>query len=208
MSTTWREQKFNAAYVLGCQPDFIVFSTGDKPSAPAEQALFLYPQFLESYGSVDWYGQSLTAGDEVMLLPAYKKFASVENEIVPAYPMQYVQQYKKGREFFSAGKFPEALEMYDSASVAFGPKPNKYLLYHRALCYFKLGQHDLTQSLLGEVLAMDPATYGAHKYLYLYASVAGDETSALEHISWIKENTPWAWETVQSEVNRVVSKLR
>ena len=46
---SWKERKYNAAYILSQDPDFIIFSTGSKPSAPAERALFLYSQFRQNY---------------------------------------------------------------------------------------------------------------------------------------------------------------
>lgn len=47
--STWKERKYNAEYVLSQKPDIILFSTGFKPSAPAERALFLYPEFRYNY---------------------------------------------------------------------------------------------------------------------------------------------------------------
>jgi tetratricopeptide (TPR) repeat protein len=48
---TWREIKYNAASVLRRRPDMILFSTGVRPSAAAEKALYLYKTFCESYGN-------------------------------------------------------------------------------------------------------------------------------------------------------------
>jgi tetratricopeptide (TPR) repeat protein len=46
---SWKERKYNATYVLSRDPDFIIFSTAHKPSAPAERALFLHSKFRENY---------------------------------------------------------------------------------------------------------------------------------------------------------------
>ena len=57
IESSWRERGYNTPYVLASAPDYISFSTGVKPSAPAERALFLYPQFLDSYRTVGFvYG--------------------------------------------------------------------------------------------------------------------------------------------------------
>ena len=58
MQSTWKEQKHNSQYLLKREPDYIIFSTGAKPSAPAEKALLLYPQFLNSYRSIGWFYES------------------------------------------------------------------------------------------------------------------------------------------------------
>ncbi|MGQ0722995.1 MAG: tetratricopeptide repeat protein [Candidatus Eiseniibacteriota bacterium] len=46
---TWREIKYNAASVLRRRPDIILFSTGVRPSAAAEKALYLHADFYDSY---------------------------------------------------------------------------------------------------------------------------------------------------------------
>ncbi|MCK4353506.1 tetratricopeptide repeat protein [candidate division WOR-3 bacterium] len=46
---TWRERLYNTRYVLERSPLFIYFSTGIKPSAPAERALFLRERFRTGY---------------------------------------------------------------------------------------------------------------------------------------------------------------
>lgn len=50
--SSWRERNFNASYVLGEDPDWILFSTGHKPSAPAERALILHSRFRDNYYTV------------------------------------------------------------------------------------------------------------------------------------------------------------
>lgn len=45
----WRERNYNTAHVLGLKPVYVYFSTGVKPSAEAERALFLRPRFRRGY---------------------------------------------------------------------------------------------------------------------------------------------------------------
>ncbi len=47
--SSWKERHFNAGHVLSQKPEVILFSTGLKPSAPAERALFLYSDFRRNY---------------------------------------------------------------------------------------------------------------------------------------------------------------
>jgi tetratricopeptide (TPR) repeat protein len=49
LDDTWREINYNAESVLARRPDLILFSTGVRPSAAAEKALFLYRDFYRSY---------------------------------------------------------------------------------------------------------------------------------------------------------------
>jgi tetratricopeptide (TPR) repeat protein len=45
----WKERNYNTAHVLGRRPAYVYFSTGIKPSAEAERALFLRPRFRRGY---------------------------------------------------------------------------------------------------------------------------------------------------------------
>jgi tetratricopeptide (TPR) repeat protein len=45
----WKERKYNNTYLLSRRPDYIFFSTGSKPSAFAERALFTKPEFRQRY---------------------------------------------------------------------------------------------------------------------------------------------------------------
>lgn len=49
IASTWKERRFNNTYLLEQNPDFILFSTGYKPSAPAERALMLHSEFRRNY---------------------------------------------------------------------------------------------------------------------------------------------------------------
>lgn len=48
-TVTWKERKYNAEYVLARKPDFIIFSTGIKPSAFAERALWAKQMYVDYY---------------------------------------------------------------------------------------------------------------------------------------------------------------
>ena len=47
--TGWKERNYNVDYVLSRKPDYIYFSTGIKPSAYAERALFTSEDFMNYY---------------------------------------------------------------------------------------------------------------------------------------------------------------
>lgn len=46
---SWKERKYNADYIIQRKPDYILFSTGFKPSAFAERALFATKEFFRDY---------------------------------------------------------------------------------------------------------------------------------------------------------------
>ena len=49
IESTWKERNYNIPYLMKRNPDLILFSTGLKPSAPAEKALFLSSRFRKGY---------------------------------------------------------------------------------------------------------------------------------------------------------------
>ena len=75
--STWKEKKFNTQYLLSRDPDVIMFSTGIKPSAPAERALFLSSKFRKNYYRYYF--------PERVLLVVYKRKGEFlqENEVFP-----------------------------------------------------------------------------------------------------------------------------
>jgi len=51
LPASWKERHYNASYILSRDPDYIVFSTDDRPSAPAEKALVLHSRFRRNYST-------------------------------------------------------------------------------------------------------------------------------------------------------------
>jgi arabinofuranosyltransferase len=45
----WKERRYNSSYIISRKPDYILFSTGSKPSAYAERALFTDNEFFYYY---------------------------------------------------------------------------------------------------------------------------------------------------------------
>ncbi len=206
--STWRERKYNAGYVLKRGPEYIVFSTGDKPSALAEQALLLYPQFLKSYVSIGWFHANPAYSLGGTILSAFRKSRPLEGEIKPTYPPKFVRYYKMGRELFAAGKFQEAIAAFDSA-ISITPKPiYSYLLYSKSLCHMQLQEHDTTRVLLSSILAQDSLIFDAHRNLYIYSVVYVDSAAALLHERWIKKLVPWLWPRIQYDAQLSVSKSK
>ncbi|HWO56950.1 MAG TPA: hypothetical protein VNN55_05235 [bacterium] len=67
ISSSWKERNFNAGYVLAQNPEYILFSTGYKPSAPAERALLLHSRFRRNYFGFLFFA------DDGGSLPVYRR---------------------------------------------------------------------------------------------------------------------------------------
>ena len=200
MATTWRERKHNSRYLLSQAPDYIIFSTGVKPSAPAEKSLLLYPQFLDSYRSLGWVHYNDTTRTTGTILSIFKRFRDIEGELEPTYPLAFVEHYKFGLEFYTAGIQDRAIEEFERA-IALSPEPPYiYLMFHRALSYRLLGQHMTAIGLLDSVVARDSLVYMAHTELYKYAALMGQMEKAKVHRKWLVKLVPWYVARVDGQV--------
>lgn len=209
MTTTWKEQKHNTKYILSRAPDYIVFSTGAKPSAPAERALLLYPAFMESYRTVGWYFPTPEQpGSGGLISPAYKLMKPVTGDLNPTYPVDYVHYYKTGLDFYTRGQYAQAVAQMDTAMLV-SPKPVYiYVPYYKAFCLFLMQKHELAKPLLDSICGVDSTLYETHKELYLYASVMGDEPKAAIHRRWLKTLVPWFYPRIQAVVDQELRERR
>jgi len=208
MQTTWKEQSHNSAYLLRRAPDYILFSTGIKPSAPAEMALLLYPAFQQAYRTVGWYFK--VSEDEPVgnLHPVYKRVRPVSGELKPTYPVEYAQFYKAGLDRFIHGGWKEAVQQFDKA-LRVSPKPYyPYLVYNKAFCHLQLGQVEESVRLDNWLLEQDSMIFEVHRDLYLYESIQGDQVKAAVHRRWIKELVPWYWPRIDSLTQGRVAAAR
>jgi arabinofuranosyltransferase len=91
IKSVWRERKYNVSYVLSRNPHWISFSTGIKPSAFAERALFTRAEFRRWY--YPYYFELVPGGGYVDVLykraeqpiPVTADTAGVDNEFINLY---------------------------------------------------------------------------------------------------------------------------
>ena len=197
METTWKEQKHNTKYLLQRAPDYIIFSTGIKPSAPAERALLLYRQFMDSYRTVGWYYKHPKSPRGV-ISSAFKRIRPIEGEIVPVYPVEYVQYYKTALDYHTKGDHANAVKYYDLAAKA-SPQPYfVYLIYQKAFSLTQLGEYERAIGMLNALLQRDSTVFEAHMDLYRFALVMGDTAKAEIHKRWLQQLVPWYWPRIES----------
>ncbi len=206
MTTTWKEQKHNSKYLLTRAPDYIVFSTGVKPSAPAERALLLFPEFLNSYRTVGWFYKPSQTNTGT-IVPAFKKVREVKGSFVPTYPVEYVQHYKLGLDYYVAGDQQRAVREFSQA-LKVSPKPyNPYVIYQKGFSHMLAGEHETAVKLFDLVLAQDSMVFEAHKDLYFYSAVSGDTARANLHLRWLKKLVPWYVPKIMEDAARTKAKI-
>lgn len=208
MATTWKEQKHNSKYLLSLAPDYIVFSTGVKPSAPAERALLLYPEFLHSYRTVGWFYPSERNPNVGIITIAYKKMRPVEGPLVPVYPIEYVQAFKNGLDAHSKNDHARAIQYFDQA-IRIAPEVfNPNLLYQRAYSHLRLNEWPTAKRMLDSLIAIDSMVFEAHKDAYHIERVLGNTAKAQIHEHWLKKLVPWYWPRVKAKVDQQLTRAR
>jgi len=183
--TTWKETKYNSKYVLSRQPDYILFSTALKPSAPAERALFLYPQFLNSYRTVGFvYGGSLN--------DIYKKFLPITGELKRTIDPAFVQSYNLGLNQMGAGDFQNSsMNFWKAWNLCPEPK-YPYVYYHLAKLEMMQRNFEVYNQMLNKLLKRDTLIYYVYKDLYLYElNINNDLVKASEYRKRLLSLVPW-----------------
>jgi arabinofuranosyltransferase len=207
METTWKEQKHNTRYLLTRAPNYIMFSTGIKPSAPAERALLLYRQFTDSYRTVGWFYQHPDAPYGV-ISSVFKKVRPIEGDLVPYYPVEYVQEYKKALDVYSGGDHRTALKYYEAAIRA-SPRPYFiYLLHQMAFSLQMVGEVEKAHSMFQAIIARDSLVFESHLELYRWSALAGDTAGMTIHRTWLQRLVPWYWPRIDSTVQEQVRQAR
>jgi tetratricopeptide (TPR) repeat protein len=169
--STWKEKKFNTQYLLSRDPDVIMFSTGIKPSAPAERALFLSSQFRENY--YPYYFPEKT------LFVVYKKKGeySKKNEIFP--DARFVNLYNEVINLERKGDIQACLDRLKQI-LEVGPKDFAQAYEYLGKCNLMMGNVEPAKEYAQKAIEMDDYCTIAHLLLYEIYLSQGDTTSALQ----------------------------
>ncbi len=206
MESTWKEKKHNSRYLLERAPDYIVFSTGIKPSAPAEKALMMYGAFQRAYRAVTWYYRRDSSEAQGSLNIAYRKMRPVQGPIIPDYPVAYVEGFVRGSEAYSALNPSQAIANFERAIASAPDKPQDIELLHLlGLCYGAARGNPKGIEILNRAVAQDSLGFGPHRELYVYEMLQGSRERGMIHRAYLERLVPWYLPRIDSVVN---SRLR
>jgi arabinofuranosyltransferase len=171
IAATWKERKYNSEYVLSREPDFILFSTGYKPSAPAERALFLHAKFRQNYFVLP------VMKNKVDYVPVYQRkgYFSGKDEIFG--DSRFIDRFYEAVSLSMRGQYQAAIDkMNEMLSIGPGDFGIPYELmgmycmelrdFSRAERYFKMA------------LEIDDHTVFSHMYLVLIYNMQGRKEEA------------------------------
>lgn len=166
IASTWKERKYNTHYVLSREPDFVLFPTGLRPSAPAERALFLNSKFRQNYYVI--FIPSGPAG----FIPIFRRKGaySKENEVYEK--TRFVDLFCEGVYLHDGGRNREAIEKLKQAALL---GPDDFSLVYELLgrSYFLLKDYPTAETYLKKAIQIDDRTALSHVYLMAIYKDAG-----------------------------------
>jgi arabinofuranosyltransferase len=185
METTWRESHFNSRYVLSRQPDYILFSTGHKPSAPAERALFLYSSFLNNYKTVGFYFHG-------GLNDVYKRYFPIQGDIQRDVDVRFVQHFNQGINLqLDQKNYRASLATFDSAQKYSAPVNYPYIGFYKAIAFNKIGRMQESYEAIRRVIEIDTLIYEAYLNLCRIEHQLNNHNAALYYYGKTLELAPW-----------------
>jgi tetratricopeptide (TPR) repeat protein len=182
--STWKEKKFNTQYLLSRNPDVIMFSTGIKPSAPAERALFLSSKFRENY--YPYYFPGIL---ENVLGVVYKKKGEYtkKNEIFP--DARFVNLYNEAINLQHQNDLRTCLDKLKEI-LEVGPKDFARVYEEISRCNFLMGNTEECKKYAQKAVEMDDYCTMAHILLHEIYLREKDTTEALQEREKILSHNP------------------
>jgi len=195
MESTWKERKFNSSYILGRQPDYILFSTGAKPSAPAERTLCLYSAFLKNYRTIALYFGG-------HLHEIYKRYYPVEQKPIRDINPDFVKYYVEGFNFSNEGKDLDAFRAYGKASTIVPDSIFPYPEHYMSEILRKYGRYDESYALIKKIYATDTLVYNTLVDLSLFEKrLRDDPGQAVFYRDKLAKLMPWYLPRLDSLLN-------
>ncbi|HCN05216.1 MAG TPA: hypothetical protein DIS79_06310 [Bacteroidetes bacterium] len=197
-TVTWKERKYNADYILQREPDFILFSTGLKPSAFAEKALWArqvwvwYYFFYYKVDGVDNLQVMLRRKPEVVLRRSQQKAVEMTSDMTKA-----VLEYPRALLLVPpSGPSDEAERAFEDI-IRRGPKNYAQPWQYLGDLAIERQMYDSAKVCFRRAVSIDPVDMRSHHMLYQLARSEGDTVRMALHRDWLLRCDPALWTTVR-----------
>lgn len=187
MKTTWKERNFNTKYLLDQRPDYILFSTGQKPSAPAERALVLNSHFRRNYSTLGF----LMGGTEMKLV--WKKTGDFADSNEVLSDLSFADHVHDGLNIYasaSGGDMSQAIEHFQKAAKMCG-HDFPVLEFFTGLSFLQTNEADSALYYFRRALELNPLQVETRYTLYRSLKDYGDLDGAKEHAEALRKVAPW-----------------
>jgi arabinofuranosyltransferase len=157
MVSSWKERKFNTQYLLSLDPDFIIFSTERKPSAPAERALFLNSKFRQNYYNIYFLKENV-------LYAIFKRKGVYLKENRVSEEIEFVNLYNDALNAKMAGNHQEAIEKLKKVTQI-APDDFAWAYSYMGEEYYLLNDYSESEKYFKKAIQVDDCCVAAHFYL-------------------------------------------
>lgn len=174
----WKERKYNTSYVLSRKPAWIFFSTGVKPSAFAERALFTRSEFRRQYAPRFFH----LDGDVANLNVAYGR--SEAPLVDPSFPPDTSSSAEFINDFYvgmNLRRTPaDALRLFTRA-LRTAPKDFAMLPQEIGNTYRSMGNAKAAEEWYRKAVDVNPALVESQIMLGVLARDRGDHAASARH---------------------------
>ncbi|MFH2035900.1 MAG: hypothetical protein ABIJ45_05805 [Candidatus Zixiibacteriota bacterium] len=200
ISTTWKERNYNTPYLLSRQPDYILFSTGGKPSAPAEKSLFLYSKFFKCYRTIPFRIWGIRTN-------LFKRYFPVSGEIRRDIDFHFVNDYYESIQAAKDGQLEQALLAAKRAEEVAGKNIYTLAGYQQSEILRLMKRYEESYNLLNELFAKDTLTYEVIKDLFTFERLAYKNLGRADSLyARLEKICPWYLPYLDSMVTRYGGK--
>ena len=175
----WKERKYNTSYVLSRKPEWIFFSTGVKPSAFAERALFTRSGFRRHYTPRFFH----LDGDVASLNVAYRR--SEESPVNPLVPEDTLSSAEFINDFYigmNLRRTPSDAIRNFAKALRTAPKDFAMLPQEIGNAYRSLGNSRTAEEWYRKAIDINPAMVESQIMLGVLARDRGDHAASAQHL--------------------------
>jgi hypothetical protein len=187
MTSSWKERRFNSRYLLEQHPDFILFSTGYKPSAPAERALMLHSEFRRSYATIGF-----PRDQSYKVVWGRRGEVDMSRDVVNP-DLASVNKLIDGIYHLSRSTPDVALADFRASRRLLG-EDYAVLLYTMGDCFLRQKQVDSALVYFRQALELDSLCWEARIKLVEIAGRTGDTATARYHENFLQQTSPWLFD--------------
>ncbi len=176
----WKERKYNNAYLLSRRPDYIFFSTGSKPSAFAERALFTEEEFRRWYYPCYFH----LSGDMNSVNVAYKRstvlLVDTTRYLAGISDVNFINYFYNG---MNARRAPAEALSYFRRSAESGPAD--FALVHEEIADMHNALNDpaAAEESYRQAVSINPAMIRSQIMLGMFARNRNQLETAGEHFA-------------------------
>jgi arabinofuranosyltransferase len=186
----WKERNYNAGYVMSRNPDFIYFSTGVKPSAYGERALFVTPEFVNNYFPYYFSHKGYNFTDVVYKRKKDEEIVDREFPGNPDYKKTYVNMYNQAMNTSrDKSRAQTAISEFRTAAET-GPAAFSAAYQNIADIYMQTGNKDSAFAYYLKAVERNDYDVMSHYGLYQLYSETGDSAKAADHLMKMRQIDP------------------